>query len=136
MPPVLIDGNKEMSWFEAYIQHDDAAVRPLIDLLRSPQRPTAIFAVNDWIALQAQRAIALAGLNNPANVSVVGFDDLDIAQYQNPPLTTVARRVNGAERHAAADVMKEKSDHSLHDTTRRVVAGQPLPHQSAAFSYV
>lgn len=100
LDPVLMDGNKEMSWFEAYIQHDDAAVQPLVDLLRSPQRPTAIFAVNDWIALQTQRAITLAGLKNPADVSVVGFDDLDIAQYQNPPLTTVAQ--NGASMGAEA----------------------------------
>jgi DNA-binding LacI/PurR family transcriptional regulator len=42
----------------------------------------------------------MAGLNNPADVSLVGFDDLDIAQYQNPPLTTVAQ--NGASMGAEA----------------------------------
>ena len=41
--------------------------------------------------MKAQRAIHLAGLRNPKDVSLVGFDDLDITQYQSPPLTTIAQ---------------------------------------------
>jgi GntR family transcriptional regulator of arabinose operon len=98
-PPFLVGGNTEMSSYEAYLQEDDAEILPLVDLLKSPQRPTAIFAVNDWMALKAQRAILLAGLRNPEDVSLVGFDDLDIAQFQSPPLTTVAQNSSlmGAE---------------------------------------
>ncbi len=89
--PFLVGSNREMSSYEAYLQQDENEILPLADFLRSEQRPTAIFAVNDWIAIKVQRAIALAGLRNPEEVSVVGFDDLDIAQYQTPPLTTVAQ---------------------------------------------
>lgn len=131
-PPVLMTGSKEMSWFEAYIQPDDAAIQPLIDLLRSPQRPTAIFAVNDWIALQAQRAIALAGLNNPDDVSLVGFDDLDIAQYQTPPLTTVAQNGTSMGAEAARRLMTlmegERSENIVTlIPTRLVVRGSTAP---------
>lgn len=88
---LLLGGDREMSSYEAYLSHDDNEIEPLVDYLRRPDRPTAIFAVNDWMALKAQRAIQLAGLSNPTDVSVIGFDDLDIAQYQNPPLTTIAQ---------------------------------------------
>ena len=98
--PVLIGEDGEMSSFEAYLEHDDARLLPLVDLLKSPQRPSAIFAVNDWMAMKAQRAITLAGLNNPGDVSLIGFDDLDIAKYQTPPLSTIAQ--NGAAMGAEA----------------------------------
>lgn len=87
----LIGGDNEISSYEAYLNHDDAEIAPLVALLRSAGRPTAIFAVNDWMAIKVQRAIQQAGLRNPQDVSVVGFDDLDIAQYQSPPLTTIAQ---------------------------------------------
>ncbi|GIK28326.1 MAG: hypothetical protein DCC53_02075 [Chloroflexi bacterium] len=90
-PPLLIGGDAEMSSYEAYAISDRAEIEPLVERLKSPTRPTAIFAVNDWMAVRVQRAITAADLRSPQDVSVVGFDDLDIAQYQNPPLTTVAQ---------------------------------------------
>lgn len=97
--PFLIGDDHELSSYEAYLQEDDEEIIPLVELLQSPKCPTAIFAVNDWMALRVQWAITLAGLRNPEDVSVVGFDDLDIAQYQQPPLTTVAQNTSliGAE---------------------------------------
>src|SRR5690606_27200150 len=49
--PFLIGGDHELSSYEAYLNPDDSDLQPLVDLLKGPQRPTAIFAVNDWIAL-------------------------------------------------------------------------------------
>ena len=57
-------------------------------LLRE-ERPTAIFAANDQMALGAYRAIIEAGLRIPEDVSLVGFDDIDEAEMFAPPLTTV-----------------------------------------------
>jgi len=51
--------------------------------------PVAIFAANDQMALGALRAAAEAGLRVPADVAVVGFDDVDDAAEFLPPLTTV-----------------------------------------------
>lgn len=51
--------------------------------------PTAVFAANDQLALGLLRAFAEAGVRVPADVSVVGFDDVDGSAHFFPPLTTV-----------------------------------------------
>jgi LacI family transcriptional regulator len=58
-------------------------------ILARTKRFTALFAGNDTIAVGAMAALREAGLSVPADVAVVGFDDLPIAAYTNPPLTTV-----------------------------------------------
>ncbi len=58
-------------------------------LLASTTRFTALFAFNDTSAIGAIRALREKGLRVPQDVSVVGFDDVQSAAYQNPALTTV-----------------------------------------------
>jgi LacI family transcriptional regulator, galactose operon repressor len=60
-------------------------------LLRLIPRPTAIFAGNDMIALGVLIAIREAGLRCPEDVSVIGFDDLDLAETTNPALSSVSQ---------------------------------------------
>ncbi|RIK31027.1 MAG: LacI family transcriptional regulator [Chloroflexi bacterium] len=60
-------------------------------LLALHKRPTAVFAANDMMALGAMLTIQDAGLNVPADIAVVGFDDIPAARLVNPPLTTVAQ---------------------------------------------
>jgi LacI family transcriptional regulator len=64
-------------------------------LLDRPPRPTALLAVNDLLAVGVLRLLADRGLRVPEDVSVAGFDDIDVASYLVPPLTTV--RVNAEE---------------------------------------
>lgn len=99
LEPLLLGGDTELSSYEAYLQQDDDEIQPLIERLQQSQRPSAIFAVNDWMALKVYRAAEVLGLRIPEDLSLVGFDNLDIAQYQIPPLTTVAQNANlmGAE---------------------------------------
>ena len=59
------------------------------DLLRAPERPTAVFAASDVVALGVMSAIHGADLRIPEDVAVVGFDDIFLAAYTHPPLTTV-----------------------------------------------
>jgi DNA-binding LacI/PurR family transcriptional regulator len=56
-------------------------------LSRSP-RPTAVFATNDRMAIGAIRAVRDQGLEVPDDISIVGFDDIPVAPYLNPPLTS------------------------------------------------
>ncbi|MEU6356593.1 LacI family DNA-binding transcriptional regulator [Streptomyces sp. NPDC047072] len=63
-----------------------AAARSLLAL---PERPTAIFAANDLQALGVYQAAREAGLRIPDDLSVVGFDDLPVVAWVDPPLTTV-----------------------------------------------
>lgn len=58
-------------------------------LLALADRPTAVFAASDQMALGVQEAVRRAGLRVPEDVSVVGFDDLPEARWSSPPLTTV-----------------------------------------------
>jgi LacI family transcriptional regulator len=58
-------------------------------LLALPEPPTAVFAASDMMALGAIRAAAEAGLSVPTDISVIGFDDIQLADHMNPPLTTV-----------------------------------------------
>jgi DNA-binding LacI/PurR family transcriptional regulator len=60
-----------------------------LDLLNRPNPPTAIFTCNDLQALGVYRAAREAGLRIPADLSVVGFDDLPVTTLVDPPLTTV-----------------------------------------------
>jgi len=58
-----------------------------------PHEPTAVFVASDTMAVGAMKAIKEAGLNIPADVAVVSFDDLPIASIVEPPLTTVRQPI-------------------------------------------
>ena len=58
-------------------------------LMSGPHRPTAVICGNDVLAVGAVRAAKRMGLRVPGDVSVTGFDDIEIAQIVEPPLTTV-----------------------------------------------
>lgn len=63
----------------------------MTSLLAMRQRPSAVFASNDLMAIGAICAAASAGLRIPQDLSVVGFDDIALAAYSNPPLTTIVQ---------------------------------------------
>lgn len=58
-------------------------------LMQSPTKATAVFCGNDVLAVGALRAAQVLGLNVPGDVSIIGFDDIELAQVAYPPLTTV-----------------------------------------------
>jgi LacI family transcriptional regulator len=60
-------------------------------LLRLNPRPTAIFAGNDMIAFGALLAIRESGLRCPQDISLMGFDDLDLAETTDPSLSSVSQ---------------------------------------------
>jgi DNA-binding LacI/PurR family transcriptional regulator len=72
----------------AYFRPDGAAA--MRRLLKLPDRPDAVFCFNDLMALGAMRAIHEAGLRVPLDIALVGFDDVEEAEYSIPSLTTVA----------------------------------------------
>jgi len=60
-------------------------------LLAMTPRPTAIFALNDLMALGALRAAAEANYSVPRDLAIVGYDDLELARFTSPSLTTIAQ---------------------------------------------
>lgn len=64
-----------------------SAVRSWLDL--GPDRPTAMFAFNDLLAISTMRALHVAGLRVPHDVALVGFDGIEMGRYTIPSLTTI-----------------------------------------------
>jgi LacI family transcriptional regulator len=64
--------------------------------------PTAIFAANDSMAIGALGALSEAGRSVPDDITVVGFDDIPIARYVTPPLTTIGVDIAEVGRRAFA----------------------------------
>jgi len=67
----------------------DGGLVAMSRLLQVGKRPTAVLTSNDLTAIGALRGIREARLRVPEDVSVVGFDDIDLAAFTEPPLTTV-----------------------------------------------
>ena len=75
-------------------------------LLAGEQRPTAIFAGNDMIALGVLRAAAERQLQVPQQLSVVGFDDIEVSRYLHPALTTVGQCIGALGEQVAARLLE------------------------------
>jgi DNA-binding LacI/PurR family transcriptional regulator len=59
------------------------------ELLEMKDRPTAVFAYSDFLAIGALKAIKEAKLNIPEDIVLVGYDDIEFSEFLEPPLTTV-----------------------------------------------
>ena len=84
------------------------------ELLDLPDRPTAIIGFNDKVAVGALAAAAERGLRVPADVSVTGFDDIDLAQATTPQLTTVRQPLQEMGRMAVGLMIRLLERHQLH----------------------
>ena len=72
---------------------EESGYRAGLQLAAMTPRPTAVFAANDMMAVGCLAAFKEAGLRVPEDIAVAGFDDIPIARYVNPPLTTVRVRI-------------------------------------------
>jgi len=71
--------------------HVAGGERAMWELLGRTLAPTAVFYYNDLTAIGAIRAVARSGRSVPKDISLVGFDDIELAQWTDPPLTTIAQ---------------------------------------------
>lgn len=94
--------------------HVATGVQAARRFLAQPERPSAVFAVSDMMAIGFMRTLRAAGLLVPRDVSVVGFDGIEFADYCEPPLTTV-RQPREAMGRAAAELLL------------RLIAGEEIP---------
>ena len=81
-------------------------------LLKEPNFPTAILCSNDLTAIGANAVLQKAGLRVPADVSIVGFDDINLASLVFPPLTTVnlpRDRLGKLAFHALQQILKAEA---------------------------
>jgi DNA-binding LacI/PurR family transcriptional regulator len=119
-----------------------AACRRLL-ALREP--PTAVFATTDMLAIGALKAADDAGVRVPRSLSVVGFDDIALAPYTVPALTTVRQPIEAMAKLAvevalrrAAEPWAPPETHLLEpelivrDSTASPGVGKEVPHQGPA----
>ncbi|AWB65988.1 LacI family transcriptional regulator [Saccharobesus litoralis] len=79
-------------------------------------RPTAVVAFNDQMAIGAVKGFKSAGLSIPEDISVTGFDDLEVAKYIDPTLTTIAQPAT-------------ELGHTAMNLLHRMLEGQELSQQ-------
>lgn len=87
-------------------------IEQIEDMLKSKNRPTAIFSMNDLMALEVSKAAKLVGLTIPSDISIIGFDDMDIVSYFDIPLTTVHQDTYYMGRRAAELLVERTKGYS------------------------
>ncbi len=101
-PKFQIEGNHTM----------EGGIEALKQLLRLPKPPTAVLCSNDMTAIGVMRQAYEDGINVPDDLSVIGFDDIRLAQFITPPLTTVKMSQTEIARlafHALLSELQRKS---------------------------
>ena len=71
--------------------HPNSGLRAATALFNLDFPPTAIFALNDLMAVGALRAAVKIGCRVPDDVAIIGYDDIEFASFVNPPLSTIAQ---------------------------------------------
>jgi LacI family transcriptional regulator len=84
-------------------------------LLKLRERPTAVFAANDSMALGAISAFVEAGVAVPGDVAVAGFDDIPISRYLTPPLSSVRVSINELGARAMEQLVRAVEHENRHE---------------------
>ncbi|MCA1032546.1 LacI family transcriptional regulator [Bacillus timonensis] len=88
----------------------DSGYEAMENLLKLSNPPTAIFAAGDNLAIGAIEAIRKHGFEVPRDFSIVGFDDIELSQYVNPPLTTIKQDTEMLGKKASELLIKQIND--------------------------
>jgi len=132
--PGINDGRIRAATYQQFMREhgvDEAQIRVMMIFRSSEEafqagqvifaaadRPTAIFAVNDAIAIGLMQAAYQFGIAVPEQISIIGYDDIDVARYIVPPLTTINQ--SGVEMGYTAtnlllDMIEQEADTSQVD---------------------
>lgn len=117
----------------AYYQEDQhgrfEARRMTHQLLKLPQRPTAVFAASDTQAMGALQAAADWGLNVPQDLSVIGYDDIEVAEYLG--LTTI-RQLLFESGQRGVELLLERLENPQLPPVHEVLASELVVRRSTA----
>ncbi len=103
----ITDGRVRAATYEQYMREHGADAQEIrvlttsrtpeggyqrgLEIFGTPTQPTAIFAATDTIAIGLMQAAFQCGVLVPGDVSIIGFDDIDMARFAIPPLTTISQ---------------------------------------------
>ena len=88
--------------------------------LKEHKPPQAFFAVSDLIAIATIRALKENGYRVPEDVSVIGFDDIDLDKYLTPSLSTIRQDVKAIGTKAAKVLLKQLNGETIEKTDIRI----------------
>lgn len=89
--PVSGTGKPTQVETETIPVYSDQELAPVDQLLRSPERPTALFCVNDFLALGVLHHLRSQGIRVPEDIAIVGFDDIALSSYPSVSLSSVSQ---------------------------------------------
>ena len=106
---------QDVPQFDA-ISTEQAGYSATQQLFTAGHRPRAIFTASDLIAIGVIRAVQAAGLRVPEDVAVVGFDDIPMASFCTPPLTTIQQNTTLAGEMLVVNLLKLIAQESISQT--------------------
>jgi LacI family transcriptional regulator len=99
-------------------------------ILAQAVHPDAIFAANDMMAIGCLFALGEAGVQVPDDIALTGFDDIPIARYVSPPLTTVRVRIADLGQQALERLMAVLQPQAAHIANAQTLRGELVVRQS------
>ncbi|MFI0723091.1 LacI family DNA-binding transcriptional regulator [Streptomyces sp. NPDC021224] len=112
--------------------HVEGGYEQAMRMLGRPDRPTAIFAGSDLQAIGVLEAAGVHGLRTPADLSVVGYDDVAVAQWSRPALTTVRQPLRRMAEEASRMMLRLRAAPGTTSTTRMELATSLVIRRSTA----
>jgi LacI family repressor for deo operon, udp, cdd, tsx, nupC, and nupG len=85
----LCEGEGSIRFAESSVWNNELTEAAVTQIL-AQELPDAVFCTNDFMALQVLRGLKARGIKIPQDVSLMGFDDMELAEFSEPPLTTIA----------------------------------------------
>jgi len=116
----LVPGNYDMASGRRAAEH----------FLTLAERPTAVFCANDEMAIGFIHRMRQAGVHCPADISVIGFDDTAVAEFYDPPLTTMRQPREDIGRMAARTVIDIIEGHTGPDPVHVVLRSELVVRES------
>ena len=104
-PDLIVVGNHRM----------EGGMQSLLELNRLSSRPTAVLCSNDMTAIGVMREAYEQGIRVPEDLSVVGFDDIHLAEFTIPPLTTVQMSQHELAKIAFQALLNEVDEPRTHE---------------------
>ena len=92
------------------VSHGEAGIKRLLEL---PHPPTAVIAANDLVAMGAATALRQMGKRVPEDISIIGYDNIRMAELYDPALTTIAQPVYQMGVTAMRAIIRRIDDRSL-----------------------
>lgn len=100
--------------------NEEGAYEATIRLMNIYDKPTAIIAHNNLMCMGAYKAIKDLGLDIPKDISLIGFDDFDIAAYLQPSITLVSKPITEMGQESAKMLIQRIENKSLEDIKNKV----------------